>query len=260
MTIRRIIAALVFCVGVFQARLAPAQDAVTIFAAASLKNAMDRVVAAYSEESAGSPRVSYAGSSALARQIQNGAPAQIFVSANSKWMDVLEEDGLLEPGSRRDLLGNRLVLIAPAGSDDAPGLSDLAALLAALEGERLSVALVDAVPAGIYAREALQSLGYWDALRPYLAQSSNVRSALRLVALGEAPLGIVYATDALAEPRVKVVEEFDAGLHGPIVYPAAILATNPGQKTRDFFAFLTGPHAAELFRAEGFSVKGAQGD
>ena len=191
-----------------------ARAEVTVFAAASLMGALDEVAAGWEDRTGGEVRLSYAGSSALARQIEAGAPADVFVSANVDWMDELGERGLTEPGSRRDLLSNRLVLVGPAGAAPLalePGL-DLAALL---DGGRLAMALVDAVPAGLYGREALRSLGLWGAVEPRVAQAENVRAALALVARGEAPLGVVYASDARAEPRVAVVATFPEGSHPP---------------------------------------------
>lgn len=231
-------------------------ETVTVFAAASLKTALDAVATAYAAQGGDRMILSAAGSSALARQIQMGAPAQIFVSANPGWMDLLEREGLLAPGTRTDLLTNRLVLIAPADSllelDLGPG-TDLAA---ALDGDRLAMALAEAVPAGLYAKAALQSLGLWDSVRDRTAQTDNVRAALRLVALGEAPLGIVYATDARAEPRVRVVASFPADSHPPILYPVAILAEGDGAPARRLLDFLTGARARAIFREHGFGIAG----
>lgn len=230
--------------------------AVTVFAAASLKTALDEVAARYRAVAGGETQIAYAGSSALARQILYGAPAQIYISANPGWMDVVEARGGLRAGSRTDLLGNRLVLIAPSGSDAdlriAPGFD----LAGALGGGRLAMALVDAVPAGIYGRAALEALGVWGDVRERIAQADNVRAALRLVALDEAPLGIVYATDAAADPRVRVLDRFPADSHPPIVYPAALLRDGQSPASEAFFAFLTGPEARAIFQARGFSLPG----
>ncbi|WP_092864532.1 molybdate ABC transporter substrate-binding protein [Albimonas pacifica] len=249
-------AALAFGAGLaLAAALAPAARAgeVTVFAAASLKNAMDEIAAAFAEETGDEARISLAGSSALARQIQQGAPAEVFVSANSEWMDRLEADGLLAAGARVDLLRNALVLVAH-GPDAAPLALAPGLDLAGILGEdRLAMALVEAVPAGIYGKAALESLGLWEAVAPRVAQTDNVRAALALVAAGEAPLGVVYATDAAAEPDVSVVATFPEDSHPPIVYPAALL-TGAGETAAGFLAFLQGPRARAAFERQGFAV------
>jgi len=169
-------------------------------------------------------------------------------------VDVLDADGLLAPGTRRDLLGNRLVLIAP-GADAAPvALEDLSAALG--EGGHLAMALVDAVPAGIYGKAALAHLGLWDAVAPRVAQADNVRAALALVATGEAPLGIVYATDANAEPRVSVVARFPEDSHPPITYPVAAIAGHDDDATRAFLGWLGSAQAQAVFVDEGFTLAG----
>ena len=227
-------------------------DGITVFAAASLKNAMDEVAAGFERETGHAAAVSFAGSSALARQIQHGAPADIFISANPGWMDALERDGLVDPASRFDLLASALVLIAH-GRDAAPfeigpGL-DLAGMLG--EG-RLAMTLVDAVPAGIYGKAALRSLGVWEAVAPKVAQADNVRAALALVSSGEAPLGIVYATDAAADDNVTVLGAFPADSHPPIVYPAAAMAASRNPLNPRFLAWLRGPAARTAFERQGF--------
>ncbi|EKE43566.1 putative molybdate-binding periplasmic ABC transporter protein [Oceaniovalibus guishaninsula JLT2003] len=229
-----------------------AQDGPTIFAAASLKTALDEIGAEWSAQTGRDVAISYGGSSALARQILQGAPADVFISANVEWMDAVE--GSIEGDSRRDLLGNRLVLIAPAGGDAAPvnlvpGV-DLAGLLG--DEGRMAMAQVDAVPAGLYGRAALDWLGAWDAVAPRVAHADNVRGALAFVALGEAPLGIVYATDAVAEPRVTVLGTFPAESHAPIVYPAGALSDDA--QALDFLDYLSGDAAASVFGANGFTV------
>ena len=238
-------------IGIAPAR---AEATVTVFAAASLKTALDEVAALFGSIGETQVRISYAGSSALARQIQQGAPAQVFVSASIDWMDLLETDGLLAPGSRTDLLTNRLVLIAGSGTGAPLDLVPGANLAGALGDGKLAMALVDAVPAGIYGKAALQSLGLWDSVAPRVAQADNVRAALRLVAVGEAPLGIVYATDATAEPDVRVVGTLPEDSHPPIIYPAAIMAEGDGPETRAFFAFLTGDAAGAVFLRHGFGL------
>jgi molybdate transport system substrate-binding protein len=228
-----------------------AQD-VLVFAPASLTGALDRVAAAWMAATGQAVVVSYAGSAALARQIQQGAPADIFVSASPDWMDAVEASGDLRAGTRRDILGNRLVLIAH-GRDATPVTIDARLDLAAmLDGGRLSMALVDAVPAGIYGKAALVSLGLWDAVAPRIAQSDNVRAALAFVALGEAPLGIVYATDAAATDAVTVIGTFPADSHPPIIYPAAITAQSTSAAAAGFLDFMTSATARAIWQAAGF--------
>lgn len=224
-------------------------EEVTVFAAASLKTALDEITTSGGLQA----RLVYGGSSSLARQIEQGAPAQVFISANSEWMDVLDKGGLLASGSRRDLLTNRLALIAPAESRVALRLVPGADLAGALGPDgRLAMGLTEAVPAGIYGRAALDALGLWDSVAGRTAQTDDVRAALHLVALGETPLGIVYVSDAVAEPRVRVVDTFDASLHPPIVYPAAIVAEGDTAAARAFLEYLDGPEARGIFAAQGF--------
>lgn len=233
---------------------APERGSVTVFAAASLKNAMDGVAAAWRARTGHEVVVSLAGSSALARQIQAGAPADIFISANADWMDRLEEDGLLIEGTRRDLLANSIVLVAHGGKAAPLEISPVLDLSGLLGEERLAMALVEAVPAGVYGKAALTRLGLWDAVAPKVAQADNVRAALALVATGEAPFGIVYATDAAAEPGVSVIGTFPADTHPPIVYPAAALGGRDNPLAVDFLAFLDSDEAAMIFAGEGFVV------
>lgn len=229
-----------------------AAEQVVVFAASSTADAMAEIEAAFEDATGHDLVVSLAGSSALARQIRQGAPADVFISASTDWMDAVESDGLIEPGSRFDLLGNALVLIAfdpeagPVGI--GPGF-DLAGLLG--DG-RLAMALVDAVPAGVYGKAALQALGAWEGVADRVAQANTARGALALVARGEAPYGIVYATDALAEDRVTVVGTFPTDTHPPIVYPAADLANRGGPAEADFLDFLRGPQAQAVFVRHGF--------
>jgi len=232
--------------------MAARAESVTVFAAASLKTAMDEIAAGFAEAGGDRATLSFAGSSALARQIQQGAPADVFVSANAAWMDVLEENGRIAPGTRFDLVRNRLVLIAHGA--DAPRVEigpalDLPGLLA---GDRLAMALVSAVPAGIYGKAALESLGLWEGVAPLVAQADNVRAALALVALGEAPYGIVYATDAAAEPRVSVAGVFAEDSHPPIIYPAAAIAGRDTPAARRFLDYLRGDTARAALAGQGF--------
>lgn len=221
-------------------------DRLTVFAAASLKTVLEEIAADFTERTGHDVTLSVAGSAVLARQILAGAPADMFVSANPAWMDAVADD--LVPNTRRDLLGNHLVLIAPAPSD--PVALDAAAFRSRLEAGPLALALVDSIPAGIYGKAALEAHDLWAQVADQTAQTDNVRAALALVALGEAPLGIVYATDAKADPRVSVVARFDPASHPPIRYPVAALTDS--EATRAFLAFLSTADAT--FAAHGFEV------
>jgi molybdate transport system substrate-binding protein len=230
-------------------------DTLTVFAAASLKEVIDDIGADFEERTGHTVITSYAGSSALARQIEYGAPADVFISASTEWMDYLEAQGALAESTRVDLVGNRLVLIGPA--DDSPpvrldGALDLPALL---KGGRLAVALTNAVPAGIYAKLALESLGLWPEVQPFLAETDNVRAAMALVAVGAAPLGIVYATDARAEKRVSIRGYFPQDTHPEIVYPAALTARSTAPAAPLFLDYLKTPAADEAFESYGFILK-----
>ena len=224
-----------------------------VFAAASLKESLDAVNAAWVKQGGIKAVSSYAASSALARQIEGGAPAQVFISADLDWMDYLEKRNLLQPGTRRNILGNKLVLVAPVSSRAqaviAPGFP-----LALLLGPSGRLALGDPqhVPAGKYARAALEKLGVWDSVANRVAAGETVRAALVLVAREEAPLGIVYETDAKAEPKVKVIATFGAGVHAPVIYPAAVL-TGAKPPAAAYLAFLSSPQAKALFQRHGFT-------
>ena len=226
----------------------------TVFAAASLKESMDEAAAAYQQATGTPVRVSYAASSALARQIEQGAPAQVFASADLEWMDYLQHRKLVDAGSRRDLLGNRLVLVAPQAGAAKVDLARPGSVAAALGEGRLAIGQTATVPAGKYGRAALQSLGQWEGVSSRLAESESVRAALMLVARGETPLGIVYASDAKAEPRVRVVATFPADSHPPIVYPVASLHDAPAS-ARDFVRWLSTPAARAIFERRGFHVR-----
>lgn len=231
-----------------------ASDDVTVFAAASLTDALDRVAAAWTAETGQTAVISYAGSSALARQIQQGAPADIFISASVDWMDAIEASGDLAEGTRRNILDNTLVLIAH-GRDASPVTIDESLdLTGMLDGGRLSMSLIDAVPAGVYGKAALTSLGLWEDVEPLVAQSDNVRAALAFVALGEAPLGIVYATDAAVEDDVTIIGAFPPGSHDAIVYPAGITAQSESAVAQAFLEFMTSDTARSIWQESGFSV------
>ncbi len=230
---------------------AAAADKVTVFAAASMKTALDEVAKGWND---GNVTISYAASSALAMQIEQGAPGDLFVSADLDWMNYLSERGLTRKGTETRLLGNRIVLIAAADStaltEIGPGF-DLEGLLA---GGKLAMANVDAVPAGKYGKAALEKLGVWDSVSGDVAQAENVRAAMALVSTGEAPLGIVYATDAKADPRVKVLATFPEGLHPPIVYPVALLGSSDNAAAEAFLRYMQSDSARRIFEAHGFTV------
>lgn len=231
-----------------------AQEKVTVFAAASLKNALDAVNAAWQAETGASAAISYAASSALARQIEAGAPADVFVSADLDWMNYLAERNLINEGSSVRLLGNRIVLVAPADAAVETQITAGFDLLKLLDGGKLAMGNVDAVPAGKYGKAALETLGVWTSVAPKVAQAENVRAALALVSTGEAPLGIVYQTDAVAEPKVKVVGVFPENTHPPIIYPAALTADAKTDGATAFLDYMQSPKAKTLFQAQGFSV------
>jgi molybdate transport system substrate-binding protein len=225
-----------------------------VFAAASMKTALDEVNAAFTRQTGTAVRASYAATSALMRQIEQGAPADLFVSADLEWLHYGMERRLLRPDSRVDLLANRLVLIAPRDAPQAaleirPGL-DLATLIGT---GRIVTGDVRSVPVGRYAKAALETLGLWPAIEPRLAMVENVRAALALVARGEAQIGIVYATDAQAEPNVKVIGTFPAESHPAVIYPVALTATaKPGSEA--YLAFLRGETAGSIFVRHGFAL------
>ena len=226
----------------------------TVFAAASLKTAMDQISDRFEEASGHEIAVALAGSSALARQIEQGAPADVFISANTDWMDHLESNGFIRSDSRFDLLGNRLALIGYGASSGPVVIDSALDLTKMLEGGRRAMALVDAVPAGIYGRQALGSLGLWENVAPQVAQADNVRAALALVATGAAPLGIVYASDAKAEERVQVLGLFPEESHDPIIYPAAITSRSDAEFAQRFLDFLREPENRLIFEEQGFEV------
>ena len=235
------------------ARLA-AQETIVVFAAASLKNAIDDINAAFSKQAGLKVAASYAASSALARQIEQGAPADIFISADRDWMDHAEQKQLIRPDTRADLLGNRLVLIAHKNAK----ISEIAIGenfdIAALAGDgRIAIGDTRAVPAGKYAKQALEKLGAWAKAAPKLAMTENVRAALAFVARGEAPLGIVYETDARIEPQVKIIGRFPESSHAPIVYPVA-MTMRATLSAISYLDFLRSNDARAIFEKYGFSV------
>lgn len=221
-----------------------------VLAASSLQEAMEDAAKAWVAQGHPAPVLSFAGSSALARQVEAGAPADLFVSADEEWMDYLAGKDLLRAGSRRDLLTNRLVLVGPKGA----GALDRAGLAAALAEGKLALADPASVPAGRYARAALESLGLWQGVAARVIPAENVRGALALVERGEVPFGVVYATDAQASAKVAVVFTFPEGSHPPIRYPAAVLQAAAHPDAAEFAAFLASPQGQAVFRARGFGI------
>jgi molybdate transport system substrate-binding protein len=233
----------------------PARAAeLVVFAAASLKNALDEVAAIYQRQSGDNVRISYAASSSLAKQIESGAPAQIFISADLDWMDYLQQHQLIRTDSRRNLLGNRLVIAAPADSDGKIDIEPGFDLVGALKGGHLAMADPDSVPAGKYGKAALEKLGVWNSVSGAVARAENVRGALLLVSRHEAPLGIVYATDVAADPGTKVAGTFPEDTHPPIVYPIALTAESNDPSAARLVAFVASPQANPIFEKQGFTV------
>lgn len=247
--------ALCLAAGVFLAT-APSVTAeqVTVFAAASLQEALSDVIAGYEAESGHEVTASFAGSSALARQIEFGAPADVIMLANVKWVAHLDAKGLLEQERKKIFLGNSLSVIVPARDATEYATGDRAELSQILKAGRVAMALVEAVPAGMYGKEALQSLGLWDAVRPNVVETDNVRAALALVALGEVAAGIVYATDALVDDRVRIVAQFPPSSHSDITYPAAIVAGQDRPEVVEFMTYLDSEVARAAFVDRGFLV------
>lgn len=226
----------------------------TVFAAASMKTALDGIAAAWAAETGKTPPIVYASSSVLAKQIEQGAPADVFISADLTWMDYLDKAKLIRPGTRRNLLGNALVLIEPVDANVdlkiAPGFD-----LAGATGDgKVAVCTIDACPGGIYAKQSLEKLGIWADVEPKLAQADNIRNALNLVSRGEAKFGIVYATDAKAEPKVKVVGVFPEATHSPIVYPVAVIEASKNPDAARFVAFLSSQAAIKILVEQGFTI------
>jgi molybdate transport system substrate-binding protein len=233
---------------------AAAQETITVFAAASLKNALDDTDAAFTKATGVEVTASYEASSALAKQIEAGAPADVFISADLAWMDYANAHKLIKQETRHNLLGNRLVLIAPKDSKLDNVAIGQGFDIAKLAGDgRIAVADVSAVPAGKYAKAALEKLGAWTAAEPKLAQAENVRATLAYVARGETPLGIVYETDAKIEPKVKIVGAFPDGSYPPVTYPVAATADSKNANAARYLAFLRGNAARGIFEKYGFS-------
>ncbi len=251
---RRLVIALGCTLGLvlFAKAAALAEEPVAIFAAASTTDALSATIASFEQRSAVSVRPVFAASSLLAKQIGQGAPADLFLSANQAWMDHLTAKGLLDPDSHRPAFGNRLVLIAPASRSFAIDIEPGFALPATLGNGRLAIGDPAHVPAGGYAKAALESLGVWQALKPRLALAGDARAALTLVARGEAAAGVVYVTDAAFTERVRVVGQFPATSHPPIVYPLAVITGRDRPAVRAFYDYLVGAEALAIFHRFGF--------
>lgn len=230
---------------------------ITVFAAASLKTALDPIAADWQKATGNSVVISYDSTAKLAKQIEQGAPADLFISASQNWMDTLSDENLINTDSRKDLLGNTLVLVASGKAAPVEISKDLD-LKALLGDGKLSMATVDSVPAGQYGKEALETLGLWSSVKANVAQSDNVRAALALVAAGEAPYGIVYGSDAIADDeagdKVTVIGTFPEDSHKPIVYPAATLASSTQPEAQALLDALSSEAAAAVFTAQGFTV------
>ncbi|MDE1174111.1 MAG: molybdate ABC transporter substrate-binding protein [Parvibaculaceae bacterium] len=231
-----------------------AGESVTIFAAASLKNAVDEAGVAFTKETGIEIRATYAASSVLAKQIESGAPADVFASADTKWMDYLAKKDLIQPATRIDLLGNTLVVVA---RKDAPFQTlplTAEALLGAIGDSRWATGDVASVPVGIYARAAFTKLGLWPQMEPKLASAENVRSALAFVSRGEAPIGVVYGSDVSADPDVRIVATFPEDSHPPIIYPFALTREAKGDASSKFLAFLASKEGEACFKKQGFTI------
>jgi molybdate transport system substrate-binding protein len=232
---------------------------VVVFAAASLKNALDEVAAQWRRESGKKAVISYAASNTLIKQIEQGAPADMFISADLDWMDYGQQKNVIKPDTRSNLLGNRIVLIAAKGANVTADIKPGFDLAAALKGGRLVMGNVTAVPAGRYGKAALENLGAWDGVKDKIAQVESVRAALVLVSRGEAPLGIVYQTDAAADPGVKIVGTFPENTHPPIIYPIALTKESGNPHAQAFLNYVRSPAARPAFERQGFTVLGQGG-
>jgi len=227
---------------------------VVVFAAASLKNALDDIAGQWQRETGKKAVISYAASNTLIKQIEQGAPADIFISADLDWMDYGQQKDLIRPDSRSNLLGNRLVLIAPKDSSVSANIQPGFDLAALLKGGRLAMGNVEAVPAGKYGKASLEKLGVWDSVKDKIAQAESVRAALLFVSRGEAPLGIVYQTDAAADPSVKIIGTFPENTHPPIIYPVALTKESTNADAQALLSNLRSPAARAAFERQGFTV------
>jgi len=251
-----IAAAVVLVWGMLQTPARAQSGDLIVFAAASLKNALDSINVQWKKETGKEARISYAASSALAKQVESGAPAQMFISADIPWMDYIEKKNLIKVGTRSNLLGNRIVLIAPRDKATAIDIKPGFDLAKVLGGGHLAMANVGTVPAGRYGKAALEKLGIWNSVSAKVAQAENVRATLLLVSRGEAPAGIVYQTDAAADPNVKIIGTFPENSHAPIIYPIALTADATHPDAAVFLAYVRSAKAKALFEAQGFTVIG----
>jgi molybdate transport system substrate-binding protein len=233
---------------------ANAAEKVTVFAAASMKNALDNVDAAWTKQTDKEVVVSYAASSALAKQLESGAPADVFISADTDWMDYVAKKSLIKADTRINLLGNQIVLVAAKDKAKPVDIKEGLDLAGLLGDGRLAMGQVDSVPAGKYGKAALEKLGIWSSVEAKVAGAESVRAALALVSRGEAPYGIVYQTDAASDPGVAIVGTFPENSHPPIIYPIAITADGKNSDTAAYFDFLKSAKAVPLFEHEGFTI------
>jgi molybdate transport system substrate-binding protein len=246
------VVAIVFLSMIFHA--AAHAENVNVFAAASLKTALDDAAKVWKTQSGKDIVATYGSTATLAKQIAEAAPADIFISADLAWMDDVAKKNLIKPESRKNLVGNTLVLVAATGTDLKVELEKDSNLAASLGDEKLAVGDVKSVPAGKYAKAALENLGLWSSVEPNLVMQENVRSALALVARGEAKLGIVYGSDAVAESKVQVVANFPETSHKPIVYPAAVISASANPDAQAFLTFLFSKEVQLIFKANGFTL------
>jgi molybdate transport system substrate-binding protein len=251
---RLMAAALAVAVGFSVWAPAAFADDVLIFAAASLKNAMDDAIAGFAKSGGATVKASYAASSALAKQIDNGAPADIFISADPNWMDDVQKHNMIQTSTRFDFLGNVLVMVEPADSKTDVIITQGFPLAAMLGNDKLAMADPDAVPAGLYGKAALTKLGVWDAVEPKVARAQDVRAALLFVSRKEAPFGIVYQTDAAADKGVKIAGVFPPNTYPPIIYPIALTAGTKNPDAAKFLAYLHSDAAKPFFTKQGFSI------
>jgi molybdate transport system substrate-binding protein len=232
----------------------PAAADPIVFAAASMKTALDAAAVVWKAQTGKGVKISYGSSGVLAKQVEQGAPADVFISADLLWVDYLEKANLLKPGTRFTLVGNALVLVEPGDATASLKIAKGFDLSGATGDGRIAVCTIASCPGGIYAKQALEKLNVWTAVEPKLAQAENIRAALTLVARGEAKFGIVYATDAKAEPQVKVVDTFPESSHDPIVYPAAVIATSKDPDAAAFLSFLRSQAATHILLEQGFTI------
>lgn len=254
-TILRFVSACVLSVASAALPAAPADKPPLMLAAASLQESMTAAADAWAGQGHTKPVVSFAASSALARQIEAGAPADLFASADEDWMNELQKKNLIVPASRVTLLGNRLVLVAPSGAKGSVAIKPNAVLAKTLAAGPVAMADTDAVPAGKYGKAALTAMGIWDTVQPHVVAAENVRAALALVERGAAPLGIVYATDAAASKGVRVVGVFPEASHPPIVYPVALVKSSTNPEAEGFRRFLVSDAGKAIFVRYGFSAR-----